>query len=109
MPQSQLSRKRLVLTRSLPLTFALLGALALTACATPRPQGLQIEIPPSLRSDCERAAGADEVQTQGDLAAFSIRQEAAVGVCNVKREGLVNIIDEHNRIVTPPRPWYWPF
>jgi hypothetical protein len=38
------------------------------------------------------------VQTVGDLAAYSLRQEAALGVCEARRAALVTVIDQANAI-----------
>jgi hypothetical protein len=39
------------------------------------------------------------VRTAGDLAAFSLRQEAALSVCEAKRDALLSAIDAHNSAV----------
>jgi hypothetical protein len=44
------------------------------------------------------------VRTIGDLAGYSIRQDAALKVCETKREGLVSIIDAINN--TPKGNWW---
>jgi hypothetical protein len=41
------------------------------------------------------------VATIGDLAAFSIRQEMALGICDARRAALVEIIEAHKQAVTP--------
>jgi hypothetical protein len=51
----------------------------------------------------------------GDLAAFAVREEAALSVCNGYREAAVAIIDSHNAIAAEvaqqlkPRKWWWPW
>ena len=97
------SRPPLVLMRRFLLPFAMLGSMGLTGCAS-LPPPLTITIPAMLREPCPRPDTAG-VETVGDLAAFSVRQEAALSVCNDRRQALVDIINEHGRIVAP-RPWY---
>jgi hypothetical protein len=38
------------------------------------------------------------VRTVGDLAAFSIRQEAALAICDAGRDALVQTVDAHNAL-----------
>jgi hypothetical protein len=38
------------------------------------------------------------VRTVGDLAAFSVRQEAALSACDARRAALVETVDAHNRL-----------
>lgn len=98
-----MSKPPLVLMRRFLLPFAMLGLLASTGCAS-LPPPLTINIPPILREPCPRPDAAN-VETVGDLAAFSVRQEADLAVCNDRRQALVDIIDAHGRLVAP-RPWY---
>ena len=79
--------------------FLLLGVAACGTTTSPR-----IEVPASLRASCVRPDGADEWKLIGDLAAYSIRQDAALKVCDAKREALVSIIDA----AKPARPWWRP-
>lgn len=58
--------------------------------------------PATFREPCKGATGA--LQTQGDLDAFVIRQEAALQSCEAKRSGLVALIDAAG----PKRRW-WQF
>ncbi len=92
--------------RPLSLTMCLaLGATALTGCAaTPKP--VTIRVPDMLATPCPRPDPSD-VSTIGDLATFSIRQEAALGVCDARRAALVEVIGAHTTAVTPA-PW-WAF
>ena len=52
----------------------------------------------ALRQPCPRADGAQEVRTVGDLAAFSVRQEGALSVCEARRTALVDTVDAHNAL-----------
>jgi hypothetical protein len=46
--------------------------------------------------------------TIGDLATLTIREEAALGVCNARRAALVEIINAHTQAVTPAKWWaFW--
>jgi hypothetical protein len=47
----------------------------------------------------------EPVQTIGDLAVFSVRQEAVIAVCDARRAGAVALIDQRNAQVTP-KPWW---
>ena len=47
----------------------------------------------------------EPVETIGDLAVFSVRQEAALAVCDARRAGAVALIDQRNAQVTP-KPWW---
>lgn len=76
--------------------------LGLAACATTNPPPLQIPVPDSLRASCERPS-PDAVQTVGDLAAYSARQDAAVRVCDARRAAVVAIVDGANAVVKPKR------
>lgn len=76
-------------------TFAMLG---LGGCATMQPSPPLL--PPSLTSPCPRPA-PEAVQTVGDLAAFSVRQDAALIACDAKRAALVAIVQ-----VKPKRGWW---
>ena len=80
--------------------------LALTACAT-QPGPVQITLPESLRSPCDRAE-IGPLATVGDLGSFAVRQEAALSVCDGRRSAIVAIVDGHKRATDPPRwrlPW----
>lgn len=50
--------------------------------------------------------------TQGSLAGFSVQQEAAISVCDARREELVNNSLNFNKIIemlmTPKKSW-WQF
>ena len=81
-------------TRSIPI-FCLAGALALSACAQ-RPLVLTVPVAQSLRSPCPHPPGEEAVRTAGDLAAFSLRQEAALSVCDARREAILAAVDAHN-------------
>ena len=87
------------LRRFLP-AFGMLGLLGLPACATVTPPTLTI--PQTFRTECSGPA-TDGVLTVGDLAAFSIRQEAALQTCEAKRAGLVALIDAAQPV---KRPWW---
>jgi hypothetical protein len=83
-----------------------LGALALTACAH-QLEPLTITVPAPLDEACPRP-DAGEVETIGDLATFSIRQEAALGICEARRAALVSLIEGHRQIVGP-KGFQWPW
>lgn len=82
-------------TRPCLLISCLAGALASTACAARPPLVLTVPVADSLRAPCPRPA-ADAVRTAGDLAAFSIRQEAAIGLCEARRDAVLAVVDAHN-------------
>jgi len=79
---------------------AALGLLACVGCTSlpQTPPLLTIPVAENLRKKCPFAEGADAVRTVGDLAAFSIQQEAALLVCEARREALVAGIDAHNAL-----------
>ena len=80
--------------------FAGLGLMGLTGCAgLPTPPTLTV--PQTFRTECAGPATAG-VATVGDLAAWSIRQEAALQTCDAKRAGLVALID-----ASQPRKRKW--
>lgn len=78
-------------------------ALALTSCASP-PKPVLINIPPILRESCERA-DLGPLATVGDMGAMILREEAALTVCDGRRQALTAIVDAHARIVTS-KPWW---
>jgi hypothetical protein len=45
----------------------------------------------------------DGVKTVGDLAAYSIRQEAEIQSCEAKRAGIVALVDAAQ---VKPKPWW---
>lgn len=78
--------------------FAMSGCALSASCATkasPSPF-LSIPVAENLRTNCPPADNPEAVQTVGDLAAFSIRQEAALQVCDARRGALVATIDAAN-------------
>ncbi len=80
-----------------------IGALALSACASPTPPPLlMVPVARSLREPCPRPA-PEAVVTAGDLAAFSLRQEAALSICEARRAALVSVADAHNAAVRDRR------
>lgn len=62
----------------------------------------RITVPETFRAPC---AGPDPagVLTVGDLAGFSLRQEAALQSCDAKRTGLIALIDA----TRPPEKRRW--
>lgn len=56
-------------------------------------------IPAPFREPCKGPIEA--VQTVGELAVFSIRQEIALQDCEAKRAGLVKLLEPPER-----KPWY---
>lgn len=85
------------------LTCAIVGSLSLAACQT-TPAPVTITVPTFLRAECDRPDPAG-VQTVGDLAAFSVRQDAALRACDGRRGAVVELIDAHAKAVTP-EPWW---
>lgn len=75
----------------------LLGALALTACAT-RPDVLvtapQIAMPRAWKQPCPRPIRPDGHLTAGDLAAFSEAQEHALNACEAQRDAAVGVLED---------------
>lgn len=75
----------------------------MTACASP-PKPVLIPVPETLREACVGPSHED-VRTAGDLAVFSVRQEAVIAVCDAKRAGAIALIDQRNAQVAP-KPWW---
>lgn len=90
-------------TRRFHLPFAMAGLLLSTGCVS-APQPVTPIIPESLRARCAGPATAG-VETIGQLAAFSVRQEAALQVCDERKAAVVAIVDAHKAVVMP-RPWW---
>ena|GEM_PF-6065965 len=65
----------------------------------------------SLRGPCPKPSV--DFATLGDLAAFAIKQEAALSVCEAMKTALVQTIDVHNAaaasLARPPRRKWLPF
>ena len=80
--------------RPFPLLFLMLGAPGLTACATATAPTPGKAIPQSLRTACDRPDPAG-VKSIGDLAAFSLRQEAALSICDSRRAAVVAVADAY--------------
>lgn len=92
--------KRPALTLPLILTCCVLGV---TGCSTVRPMA-KPALPVSLTEPCRRPDPAG-VFTVGDLAAHSLRQDAAISVCDSARKALVKIIEGPEK---PKRKlWLW--
>ena len=85
--------------------WPLLSALALSACAT-QPGPVTINLPPTFRQPCERA-DVGPLATVGDLGSLVIRQEAALSVCDSRREAVVAIVDGYRETTKPKRRWPW--
>lgn len=95
-----------------PALAALCAGFLATGCATATaPPILTIPVSPLLREACPRP-DFQAVQTVGELAAFSVRQEAAVGVCDARRAAAVAVIDATNALSAQmaerlkPKPWW---
>lgn len=73
-------------------------------CAT-RPAQLQVTIPDSFKAACV-GPSTEGVRAVGDLAAFSIKQEAALADCDAKRSGLLSIVEGVN---VKEKKRLWPF
>ena len=80
--------------------YATAGVLAFGGCATrpPGPAMLTLPVAEVLRQACPRPDGVEAVRTAGELAAFSVRQEAALAVCDARREALLQGVDAHNAL-----------
>ncbi len=95
------------------LSSLLLGALASTGCAHSSPATglIQVQTPALLRQACPRPPRPDS-PTIGDLATFSIEQEAAIGVCDARRSALAQIVEVQSRAqaaltrALAPRAWW---
>lgn len=72
--------------------------LSLSACAT-NPSALSLTVPDTFREACERPKGY--LRTDGEVAQFIVRQELAIGDCDAKRRGLVDLIDGTNEALKP--------
>ena len=81
----------------------LVCALMLSGCASV-PRHPTIPVPDTYREACERPDPSG-VQTVGDLASYSLKQDASLKDCNAKRDGLVQIIDAANK-AAKPKPWW---
>jgi len=94
------------------LAFVTPPLLLCASCAGTQPQTLTLTIPvaQSLREPCPRPAA--EFATIGDLAAFAVREEAALSICDARRGAAVAVIDAHNATVAQlkrqlePKPWW---
>lgn len=83
------------------------GAAALTACApNTTPPRLMVEVPSMLREACPRPARPDR-PTVGELAGFSIEQEAAISVCDARRSAAVAIADAAGEASAPVVKHSW--
>lgn len=104
-----LSKPSLELLRPFLSLYAVLGLLAFGGCASQasQPPLLSIPVAETLRAPCPSAKGAESVRTIGELAAFSILQQAALVVCDGYRSALVQTVDAHNalaaQMVAKPR------
>lgn len=83
--------------------WPLLFGLALTGCAA-NPKAVAINLPSLLKEPCPRAE-LGPLATAGDVGALVIRQEAAVQVCDARREAVVSIVEGYNTAVRPKRWW----
>ncbi len=87
------------------MTSLLLGALALTGCATTQPS-LTVTVPESLKDCPASERPASEGLTVGRLAAFSVQQEGDLAKCRAKNAALISIIETVNKAHTPKKPWW---
>lgn len=109
---------RLQLLQALRLPFLTMflatGLLASTGCATKPPAlvpgQLVIPVADSLREPCPRPT-RPQAPTVGDLAAFSVNQEASISVCEARKDAAVAVIDAHNdmtqQLAKDLRPKHW--
>lgn len=110
-------RPRQALTRLCLLPSLLAGALLSTGCALtppkPAPGALRVTVSPSLRGPCPRPTRPADPSV-GQLAGFSVRQEAALGICEARKDAVVDIVDAMNAAAQrqaralQPAPW-WAF
>lgn len=63
-----------------------------------------VSLPPSLTERCARPS-PDNVWTIGALASYSVQQDAALLICDGKRQAVVDIVTAVNGI-NRPRPWW---
>jgi hypothetical protein len=72
---------------------------------------LTIPVAAVLREPCPRPDFL-AVETVGELAAFSVRQEGALAVCEARRSAAVAVIDVYNALGAElteklkPHPWW---
>lgn len=91
------------------LTLVLLGAGALLAgCASAPSPGPFTPVAAILRQPCPRP-DRPQSPTLGQLAGFSVRQEAAITICEQRKDAAVAVIDAVNAITRPRRPWWRPW
>ena len=90
----------------------LLGGTALGGCAT-RLVATEVPLPADLTGRCERpdlpeeALDASTLELLGSTQRFSLRQEAAMNVCEAKSMAKDAIIEAHNKAVRKATcPWY---
>lgn len=95
--------------RLILLAWSIAGMLALMGCAQERmvlPANLpQVTVYPQERAPCDRPAKPNLKSLPPDkvasgLAAFSINQEAAISVCEVRKDEGVAIRDAYNKAIT---------
>lgn len=87
------------------LGYLLIGGAVLSGCAKPPPPAPIAQVPESLRAKCPRPDPAGVV-TVSDVLAFSIHQEAAISICETKKDAAVAIIDAANEAQKPKREWW---
>jgi hypothetical protein len=103
-----MSFKRLLLA-----TFCLSTCVLSASCATkPTATPLLVPVAPSLRERCPRPdlpVLPEQFPTAIDLIVdqvvrpttqFSVNQEAALNICEARKDAAVAVIDAHNKIVT---------
>lgn len=98
--------------RRSPPTWLLAGPMLLTACASPAPATLApltIPVADILRAPCPRPPRPTSPSVS-ELAGFSVEQEAAISVCEMRKDAAVTTIDAHNRLASASaasrRPWW---
>lgn len=95
------------------------GLAPLTGCATKPPletAALILPVSETLRGPCRRPI-RPQAPSVGELAGFSVEQEAALSACEGRKDAAVQVIDAHNaaaveleRRLAYRRPWWrvWP-
>jgi hypothetical protein len=91
------------------------GLALLTGCATkraPEPGPLVLAVPQTLRGPCPRPS-RPRSPSVGELAGFSVEQEAAISTCEGRKDAAVQMIDAHNaaalklaETAKPKRVWW---
>lgn len=88
--------------RACTLLASVVSVMLVGGCQTV-PVRPTLTVPDSLRATCERP-NPEGVSTVGDLAAYSLKQDAAIRVCDARRAAVVAIVDS-----AQPKKKRWPW